>query len=251
MPGLPENILTQLTSLGHKSRLQRCYLVAQDLPVGETPPWGDEGIAFQYWPESLSDNRTSDWTPRNIPGGSHPIYQWTHGGERAFSFTSIFTTDTNPGDDLGIGTQDRIVAGDPYDDVKDKPLSGLVTQGETPRDIDLRSVVSWLRWFTYPSYDGASGGNSLRVHEPAKCLLVMPNTNLGYDGSDFILCVMRSCQVTYQAWFPNGFPRIIEVGLEFAEVVQSGDRVAFQDRKSMSRASHISSYLSRNTDVHG
>ena len=75
MPALPENILTQITNFGHNPRLQDCYLQAVDLAQGEDTPWGTaDGIRFQYWPETLQDSRTSDWTPRAIPGGSHPIY---------------------------------------------------------------------------------------------------------------------------------------------------------------------------------
>jgi hypothetical protein len=100
----------------------------------------------------------------------------------------------------------------------------------------------------YPSYAGSSGGDSLRAFEPAKVLLVMPNTNLGYDGTDYVRCVMKTCSVTYQAWFPSGFPRVIEVALEFAEVIQSSERIRFHDRNAMGRARNISSYLGRVTD---
>lgn len=256
MVALPENILTQITNFGHKPRLQRCYLVATDLPGGpspESPPWGDEAIAFQYWPETLTDSRTNDWTPRAIPGGSHPIYQWTHGGERTLSFTAIFTTDTNPGDNLGSPAAQSPDSSpgsnqNAYELVQDQPLNGLDVKH---RDIDLRTVVSWLRWFTYPKYNGSSGGESYRVFEPAKALLVMPNTSLGYDGSDFVLCVMRSCNVTYQAWFPSGLPRIIEVQLDFAEVVQSADRVGFHSRSDMGRSTTVANHFAVPTDTEG
>jgi hypothetical protein len=56
---------------------------------------------------------------------------------------------------------------------------------------------------------------------------------------------MTTCDITYEAWFPNGFPRIIEVQLEFAEVVQYGGRVVFHDRSKMTnRSSKLPSYLS-------
>jgi hypothetical protein len=212
------------------------------MPAGEAPPWGTDAMAFQYWPESLADSRSSDWSPRAIPGGSHPIYQWTHGGERTLAFTAIFTTDTSPGDDFGVHEK-RVnelfgaLGGDAYEVAKTQPLNGLQIG---VRDIDLRTIVAWLRWFTYPTYGTASSGS--RVFEPAKCQLVMPNTGLGYDGEDFVVCIMRSCQVTYSAWFPSGLPRIIEVQLEFAEVVQSGQRVRFHDRQRMGRAAFVKDY---------
>jgi len=239
VPALPENLLTSLTNIAHAPRLQKCFLQPVDLPAPEKPPWAPEGwstaIAFQYWPESVSDTRQSEWNPRNIPGGSHPIYQWTHGGERTISLTAVFTTDTDPGDE-NLEAED-----DAYAEAQSAPLNGLEIGS---RDIDLRAVVSWLRWYTYPAYED----EGLKVFEPAKCLLVMPNSKLSYDGQDHITCVMTQCDVTYQAWFVNGFPRVIEVSLTFAEVVQSGRRVRFHDRRHMAQAEHIRTYLPA-TDV--
>ena len=97
MPALPENLLTSLTNIAHAPRLQSCFLQPLDMAPDETPPWAQNAttgtaIKFQYWPETLQDTRQSEWNPRNIPGGSHPIYQWTHGGERTLTFTSVFAT---------------------------------------------------------------------------------------------------------------------------------------------------------------
>ena len=236
MAALPENILTSLTNLSHGPRLAKCFLQPLDMRDGERPPWAPEGgstaVAFQYWPESLQDTRASEWNPTNIPGGSHPIYQWTHGGERSLSITAVFTTDTDPG-------EENLRNEDAYEGARSAPLNGL-NIGD--RDVDLRSVVSWLRWFTYPAYED----NSNKVYEPAKCLLVMPNTKLAHNGQDYITCIMTQCDVTYQAWFTNGFPRVIEVSLGFAEVVQSGRRVAFHDRRHMNPSSFVRTYLQAN-----
>lgn len=236
MPALPENILTSLTNIAHAPKLESCFLQPLDMaPNGEKAPWqdnagGPSAVRFQYWPESLQDVRASEWNPRNIPGGSHPIYQWTHGGERNISFTAIFTTDTDPG-------HHNLLNEDAYRDARTEPLNGLDI-GD--RDVDLRAVVSWLRWYTYPAYED----DGSKVYEPAKCLLVMPNTKLGHSGLDHVTCVMTQCDVTYQAWFVNGFPRVIEVSLSFAEVVQSGRRVAFHDRRHMRQAGFARTYLS-------
>ena len=243
MADLPGNILTALTNIPHAPKLARAYLQPLDLAPGESPPWNQEGgsllsskpsgdaIAFQYWPETIQDSRASEWAPKNIPGGSHPLYQWTHGGERRVSFTAIFSTDTAP-DELALG-QAEIAAGaitrfagdnDPYTIQGINPLSGI-EKGN--RDIDLRAAVSWLRWYTYPYYDPE---NDWKAYEPPKCLLVMPKMGLAHTGSDSIVTVMTQCDVTYEACFENGFPRLIEVALEFAETVQSGQRVQFHGR---------------------
>jgi hypothetical protein len=244
MPALPGNILSALTQFPQEDKLARAYLQPIDLAPGELPPWSTHlagsAIAFQYWPESIQDSRSVEWNPRNIPGGSHPIYQWTHGGERRISFTSVFTTDTAPAEELLAATRADIVGFEqrsPYALQADVPLSGLEIG---KRDIDLRVVVAWLRWFTYPTY---GTGDDLRAYEPAKALLVLPNTKLGHNGTDYIVTVMTQCDITYEAWFPSGFPRIMEVSLEFAEVVQTSQRVRFHDRKDMAMAASIRDFL--------
>ena len=252
MPELPSNILTSLTNLPHAPELARAYLQPVDLAPDETPPWNSGGseagnaIAFQYWPETIQDSRASEWRPKPIPGGSHPLYQWTNGGERRLTFTAIFTTDTAPEDtfladpnegNLPAGSilraGDLDGSGDPYSLQQANPLSGLEVR---TRDIDLRAVVSWLRWYTYPYYDPQ---NNWRAYEPPKALLVMPNMGLGYSGYDSLLTVMTQCDVTYEACFDSGFPRIIEVSLEFAEVVQSGERVQFHGRRQMGQGGYV------------
>jgi len=189
----------------------------------------------------LQDSKGSEWNPRPIPGGSHPIYQWANGGERSLSFTAVFTTDTAPEEsaleDGGSDTRD------PYSSQSLNPLSGIVLG---VRDVDIRSAISWLRWFEYPTY-GADGNQ--QVYPPAKALLVMPNTGLSHDGEDHITVAMTTCDVTYEEWFPTGYPRIVEVALEFRELVQSGDRVQFHDRRNMALAEHIGTYLSSSHSV--
>jgi|LNFM01.1.fsa_nt_gb hypothetical protein len=249
MVAVPQNILTQALNVPHETRLASALIGAMDTAPGETVPWANDFadaptgdlatfdgfetarntyLGLQYWPESVQDSRGSEWNPRNIPGGSHPIYQWTHGGERRISFTAMFTTDTAPPDETS--GQD-----DPYADLS---VLGGVQKGT--RDMDIRAVINWLRYFTYPKY---GTGADLRAYEPPKCILVFPNTGLGYDGSDYIVSVMTQCDVTYEAWFPNGVPRLCEVSLEFAEVVQFGNRVRFHDRTYMSRSRSLASYL--------
>ena len=52
-------------------------------------------FAFQYFPDTVSDTKQVNWTPREIPGGSLPIYQWVASGERLISFTAYFTADVD------------------------------------------------------------------------------------------------------------------------------------------------------------
>lgn len=230
MPDLPDLLRTALVDLPHEPRLQKAWIAAIDLAPHEQedgPPWGTKNIAFQYWPESITDSRSVEWNPRTIPGGSHPIYQWTHSGERRISFIAVFTTDTEPPEKAL--SRSRGGGSNPYQVAFDSPgiLSGFDIGR---RDLDVRSAISWLRWFTYPTY---GTGQDTRVFEPAKVLLCMPNTGIAHTGEDHITCVMTACEVTYEAFFTSGFPRIAEVSIELAEVVQQSGSVRFHDRKNM------------------
>ena len=253
MVAVPQNILSQLVNAPNESRLAQAIIGAIDLAPGENVPWAVDNpdppsqitlaggsisdptvqksyLALQYWPETLTDSRQSEWNPRSIPGGSHPIYQWTQGGERRISFTAVFTTDTKP-------TDEAAGSSDIYSDANGNPLSGIK---KGTRDMDIRAAISWLRYFTYPFY---APGEDLRVFEPPKMILVMPNSGIAHNGASYIVGVLTGCDVTYEAWFPSGVPRIAEVQLELAETVQYGGVVRFHNRADMRGSSNLPSYL--------
>ena len=234
MPDLPDLLRTATVDLPHQPRLQKCWIAALDLSPNETTPWdppGNRPIALQYWPESITDSRSVEWNPRTIPGGSHPIYQWTHSGERRISFVAVFTTDTEP-------PENSLRRDNPYATAFDSP--GILSGFEIGvRDIDIRSAISWLRWFTYPTY---GQGQDTRVFEPAKVLLCMPNSGIAHTGEDHITAVMTACEVTYEAFFTSGLPRIAEVSIELVEVVQQSGSIRFHDRKNMRPAKFMPNF---------
>jgi hypothetical protein len=151
--------------------------------------------------------------------------------------TAVFTTDTAP--DMRLTRGVNLANTHIYSNQTARPVNGLEIG---KYDIDLRVVVSWLRWFMYPSY-GSSSGNQ-PVYEPAKALLVLPNSGIGHSGVDYVVTVMDQCDVTYQEFFESGVPRIIEVSLAFKEVVQSGRAVRFHSRSEMGLARQVSAFLS-------
>jgi len=241
VPSLPVGIVTSLAGRQALPRLRQVYLIAVDTAEGENVPWDESGdgnvangavkagngaagakIALQYWPESLTDSRSVEWNPRNIPGGSHPIYQWTRSGERRLSFTAVFATDHEPDLPISTGIQGFV-----------KNIASKVglgpEEGDPAREPPISAVVNWLRYFTYPLYRSGD----IRVFEPPKVMLVFDNSNLSHNGAPGVLTVMTGCEITYEAWWPNGSPRIIEVALEFAEVVQEGNSVRFHNREDM------------------
>jgi hypothetical protein len=156
-----------------------------------------EMFVFQYWPETLEDAYTPNWSEKPVPGGSHPLQQWTGGSGRALSFTAIFTTEIEPG-----SVDENLVN---------------VTQSFR-YNVDVRAALAKLNSYMRPGYPGGTP-NSQATEPPPRLYLHVENTRLGGD-SDTILVILKGASVTYQAWFPQGYPRIAEVALQFSEVVQ-------------------------------
>lgn len=206
-------------------------------------------LRFQYFPETLTDGKQINYQQKEIPGGSLPIYQWVASGERLISFTAVFSTDT----DLTSNVEDGV------------NITGSGS-GLQDRNVDIRSAIAWLRSFMNPRYvNGSSGGGGAASTEglspgaggsptsgftymtkpPKRVRLYIPNSGIGVSGGvvsaqvpalpDSVTCVMTQCEVTYQAFFPSGLPRLVEVQLGFAQIPQYGDRVAFPSADTMAK----------------
>lgn len=170
---------------------------------------------LQYFPDTVQDTKGVNWSPKDIPGASLPLYQWTSSGERSLSFTSIFTTDV----DLSVNP-----------DATTEPRT-------KQRNVDIRSAVLWLRSFLLPSYSTTNDkyGAAGLTRAPAKLLLTIQNSGIGWAGGpnyalgdpDTIVAIMTECSVEWTAFFPSGLPRIASVGLAFAQVAQFRGMVKF------------------------
>ena len=228
MPGL--TTLSKSAASRVSERISKAHLIALDNEKGQDDPTygGANGsIAFQYWPDTISDTKAVNWSPREIPGASLPIYQWISSGERVISFTAVFTCDV---DLLAPNVQSN--------DVRNRLKS--IGQGE--RNVDIRSAFAWLRSFMLPSYEeqnGQKGGIPLAI-APRRLLLVMPGTGIGIYGgastsdgktsnlNDRVRVIMTQCDLTIEASFPSGLPRIATAGLAFAQTAQAGNSGVIQ-----------------------
>jgi len=171
---------------------------------GKPPiPGDDEIFVFQYWPESLTDTYTPDYAEKKVPGGSHPLVQWTGGSGRQIGFTANFTAEVDIDANSTLATD--------LEEVKLLP-SGRYT-------VDVRAAVARLQ--SYLRGDYPDGSLNQAAKPPKRMYLTLENTRLGGD-RDEILVVLREAPITYQAWFPNGTPRVVEVNCTFQEVVQHG-----------------------------
>jgi len=50
---------------------------------------------FLLNPSSYEENKTSNWIPNNVPGQSHPVYQWVSGGPRIVTFECLVTKESS------------------------------------------------------------------------------------------------------------------------------------------------------------
>lgn len=208
---------------------RRAKVAIVPLKVADDTPDGGGIGEFQYWPETLNDNKTTNYSDKEIPGGSDPLVQWVSGGAREISFTAFFTRDFNvlPGGQ----TEHRIGA------------------NQIQRNPDINAALAWLRQFLYPNYQDGD----LYVNPPQKLLLFLPQTKLGFatvlssGGStsitDLILCVMTKCDILYKSWFPDGSPRVATADLAFRQIVQRAGRVEFIGSSAFSRL--VDRYLAK------
>ena len=192
-------------------------------------------FAFQYFPESVSDNKAINYQTKEIPGASLPLYQWISGGERTLTFTTTFTTDVDlltENSPDGISARISGASGDIVDRLR--------AAGVSRRNVDIRAAVARLRRFMYPDYSeqNVTSGSPLTI-APAKLRLVLVGSGIGLAGAssssfDSVRCIMTQCDVTWEAFFPSGLPRIVTVQLAFAEVAQFGGFIEFPQRSNIS-----------------
>jgi hypothetical protein len=186
--------------------------VLYQLDAGTDARNSDRCRRFQYFPESLSDNKAVNWTSKEVPGASLPLYQWVNSGERQISFTAIFTSD------IDLTNIDAI---------------SLKNAGLQKRNVDVKSALLWLRSFMLPTYpQTTSAVGTPLTQAPRKAVLSIENSGIGAMGGDFshpdeIVCIMNSCDITYDAFWPSGSPRIATVSLAFAQIAQVGGNITF------------------------
>jgi hypothetical protein len=187
---------------------------------------------FQYFPETVQDSYSPNWQTREVPGATLPIYEWINGSAREISFTAFFTSDVDLLADYATGV------GFSFGTVADR----LKQQGVQDRNVDIRAAVLWLRRFLMATYQDQGAVGVPLVNPPPRLLLCLPNSGIGLGAgqtqfvgtNDQVLSIMTGCDVTYEAFFPTGLPRIASVALTFAQVAQlpSGEVIfpAYEDR---------------------
>lgn len=207
----------------------------------------DLARAFQYFPESISDSKGVNYATKNIPGGSHPLYQFINGTDRTISFTAIFTSDEDPASPdllsalqggLELNVQDVTKMLQPR-----LPNQQTTQTGITKHNAPVESAVVWLRSLMYPRYSEDFSNIPLSAPKPPPVIrLYLPNsgvhgtTQKGQLVLDSVDCLMTQCDVVYDAFYRNGKQRITTVSLTFNETIQTGHETwGFADGAGMMR----------------
>ena len=183
-----------------------------DSETGKPVP-GLEERPFQWFPESFSDSIEIGWEPKQVPGSSHAIMQWGGNGGRTFSFETLLYRNMAP---LDLQAQQQtLLAVEALPDPSD--------EGNLPYNMNIESMINWLRSFCYPRYVIGQGFGSTTITRPVSppiAILHLPGMALNEDGTDIVYCVVTGCDVNYEKLFPNGQPKVVKVSLTLKQVVQ-------------------------------
>jgi hypothetical protein len=189
-----------IQSLVADSRPRSAYLWPEVKPNQQFRS-ASETFAFQYWPESLTDTEQPRYSEKEVPGASHPLYQWTGGGGRDISFTAIFTAEV---DDTSQVSQDA-------------SPGGAAVSPSARYTVDVKAAVARIKTWLRGDYTQFSLDQATRP--PSRLFLVLEGSNLG-GNTDAILTVLKSAPITYEAWFPSGNPRVVSIQMTFSECIQ-------------------------------
>jgi hypothetical protein len=234
--------LGSIINPGGQPQPQRPYLIPLN-PQDDTLLSSNKTY-FQYWPEEITDNKQSNWETKNIPGLSHPIYQWISGGGRELAFTAIFTRDRvlTPTEKAALENSEQGLT-------LFNNNGGLNFTGNfnviqfDPYNVDIPSALAWLRQFIYPNYGGNSNTGA-RSKPPAKLILGLPGMRINphpsyYLHADEMVCFMTQCDVNINGFFNDGTPRIAKVALQFTETMQYQGRVQPTDAIDLANVSTL------------
>ena len=233
----------------------RAYIIPLDIHHGDEPILA-ERKSFQYFPQSISDQRATNYQAKVIPGLSHPLYQWTSSGARTISFQAVFSRDRsytkaeNDSIEAGVTSLSNL-GGDARGSLAAQAdfrnrNNGVNGSGSEPRNVDIPSAIAWLRSFLDPEYssDGHStyGTSPARPRPPRKMILGFPNVRINWGvpelKKDEVYSIMTQCDVSYEGFFANGAPRFARVDLSFAEIIQIGGGIRVHDALNKRRVAY-------------
>lgn len=183
----------------------------------------DDVFVFQFWPQQVSDRYQVNYATKQIPGASHPLYQWTGGGGRTVSFDATFVSEI---------AESAATLNSPFNErIQRQAAAGpLTVTGEggasaaflpsSRYTVRVAAALAAIRRYLYGTYNPVTSKKGI-TEPPKKLVLVLPGTQLGRKkDNDGILCILLRADVTMESFFPSGEIRSATVSLEFAEIIQ-------------------------------
>jgi hypothetical protein len=151
--------------------------------IGESavPALMMQPIYFQFYPESISDDRALHYEKHEIPLLSNPVPSLSGPSERKISFRLMFSQEKWQNEGVPLDDWDKY-------------------------NFDVALALQAFRSFTYPI------GTTL----PQPVRLVLPGTRIGID-TDSVTGLIDKYSITYQAFFPDGQPRLAQLDVDFSE----------------------------------
>lgn len=184
---------------------------------------------FLLNPESIEDNKTSNWHAHSIPGQESPVYQWVNGGPRVVSFEALVTKDTinilkketDPLEMLkgavvnAIGSIASSLAG------VNIPLAGLLNKPSIPpgSELSISDKLEFYRSLYKPKY---SQNGQLEGSPPLVILYLGDSLSDKEIPTDEItkntqLWMMTSLNIKITKWLPNLAPMEATVNFQFTQ----------------------------------
>jgi hypothetical protein len=171
---------------------------------------------FQWWPATLTDSIAIGWQEKSISGASHGIMQWTANGGRSIGFQIKLSREMRYPDDFSTG---KVPPG--------ARLLSAAASEQTLENVNIPLMIRYLRAYCYPEYT-----NGL-AEPPVVAVVNIPGSEIDENGNDYFFGVMTTCDVNRLKAFPDGRPRLVEVSLNFKQVVQGPSGVSWKSRKDL------------------
>lgn len=199
-----------LLSGGSAGGLASYYLSEGDLKIGHMSMIGLNPVTrrvviselvLQYWPEQIQDDIEIVYVPKDIPGASHSLMQYSHNGGRTFTLSFPVVRQMEYAENLEGGF------------LKANPTN----EANRPRNVDVKNYLRKLRLFTTPIIEQGE------VIGPPVIVLYAPNLGWNESGSDTIFGVVTAMPITYVKLFKDGKPKVANVEMTIKQVVQIGD----------------------------
>lgn len=207
------DIKAQLNSTDINSFLEKTHSIWFTSPDSSSFGNSFTSLNAQFWPESINDQKQIAWTPIELPGGTHPVYQFAQGGERIINMSLVLY-------------RERLGVASPKHDNSPHILH------KYSRDIS--ASVSWLRHKMYPYFDDTLGimkpPPRLRVYfggtgRPQKTELGLHFQ--GLSDNNVLDCILTACDVSYTKFFPNGTPRLAMVEVALTQIIQVDNDIRY------------------------